>query len=258
MTSPSTATVAQKSTIGKSIWAVVAGFLVIIALSLGTDEILHLLRVYPPWKEPMWDPKLNALALSYRLLFDTFGSYITAKLAPRAPLKHAVIGGFIGLVLSLGGVAAAMKVETGPLWYPIALALSSPITAWIGGMRFVRNSAGDGFSLIVCEVDLRVGGRWRFVLQGPDGKTMGMGGVYVALTPPDGSIHTEAFDDFPGEARVTTVLTEKDGKTTLVATSLAPSKEIRDAVIASGMEHGAAETYDRLAELLSQQLAAAR
>jgi uncharacterized protein YndB with AHSA1/START domain len=114
-----------------------------------------------------------------------------------------------------------------------------------------------GFSLIVCEVDLRVGGRWRFVLEGPDGRTMGMGGIYIALTPPDGSIHTEAFDDFPGEARVTTVLTEEHGKTTLVATSLAPSKEIRDAVIASGMEHGAAETYDRLAELLSQQLATA-
>jgi uncharacterized protein YndB with AHSA1/START domain len=115
-----------------------------------------------------------------------------------------------------------------------------------------------GYSLVVCEVDLRVGGRWRFVLKGPDGSTMGMGGVYVALTPPDGSIHTEAFDDFPGEARVTTVLTEDNGKTTLEATSLAPSKEIRDAVIASGMEHGAAETYDRLAELLSQQLAATR
>lgn len=112
-----------------------------------------------------------------------------------------------------------------------------------------------GFSLPVCEVDLRVGGRWRYELAGPDGKTMGMGGKYLELSPPDGLVHTEAFDDFPGEARVTTVLTEKDGKTTLVVTSLAASKEIRDAVIASGMEHGAAETYDRLAELLTLQLA---
>ena len=112
-----------------------------------------------------------------------------------------------------------------------------------------------GFSLLVCEVDLRVGGHWRYVLQGPDGHTMGMSGTYLELSPPNGSVHTEAFDDFPGEARVTTVLTEQNGKTTLVATSLAPSKEIRDAVIASGMEHGAAETYDRLAELLALQLA---
>jgi hypothetical protein len=140
MTSPSASVGAKQSTTGRSIWAVVAGFLIIIVLSLGTDQILHLLRVYPKWNEPMWDPKLNALALSYRLIYDTFGSYVTARLAPRAPVKHALIGGFIGLVLSLGGVAAAMKGNMGPLWYPIALALSSPLTAWIGGMLFVRNS----------------------------------------------------------------------------------------------------------------------
>ena len=87
---------------------------------------------------------------------------------------------------------------------------------------------------------------------------MGMSGVYIALTPPEGSIHTEAFDDFPGEARVTTVLTEENGKTTLEATSLAPSKEIRDAVIASGMEHGAAETYDRLASCFRSSCAETR
>jgi hypothetical protein len=144
MTTPSASVGSKQSTIGRSIWAVVAGFLIIIVLSLGTDQILHLLRVYPKWNEPMWDPKLNALALSYRLIYDTFGSYVTARLAPRAPVKHALIGGFIGLVLSLGGVAAAMKGNMGPLWYPIALALSSPLTAWIGGMLFVRNSERAG------------------------------------------------------------------------------------------------------------------
>jgi hypothetical protein len=133
---------APRRNIGRSIWAVLAGFLVIFVLSLGTDEILHLLNVYPPWKEPMWDPKLNALALGYRLIFDTFGSYLTARLAPYAPMKHALIGGFIGLVLSLGGVAAAMQVNLGPLWYPIALALSSPVTAWIGGSLYLRKTTG--------------------------------------------------------------------------------------------------------------------
>jgi hypothetical protein len=140
MTTPAASLSPSRSTIWKSIWAIVAGFLVIIVLSLGTDEILHLLGIYPPWNEPMWDPKLNALALGYRLIFDILGSYVTAKLAPRAPLKHALIGGFIGLVLSLGGVIAAMKGNMGPLWYPVALALSSPITAWIGGMLFVSNA----------------------------------------------------------------------------------------------------------------------
>jgi len=133
---------ADRPNIGRSIWAVVAGILVIIVLSLGLDEILHLAHVYPPWNEPMWDPKLNALALGYRLLFDTFGSYVTAKLAPRRALRHALIGGFIGLVLSMGGVYASTQQHMGPLWYPIFLAISSPITAWIGGTLFVRNSAG--------------------------------------------------------------------------------------------------------------------
>ena len=109
-----------------------------------------------------------------------------------------------------------------------------------------------GWSLSVCEVDLRVGGGFRFILSGPDGRQMGMRGVYRELAPPDRSVHMESFDDFPGEpAQVTTVLVEQDGKTTLTATVLSPSREVRDAMIQSGMEHGAAESYDKLAELLA-------
>ena len=141
MTAPTAAVPASRRSVGRSIWAVVAGFIVITVLSLAVDEIFHLLHVYPPWGVPMWDPKLNALALSYRLIIDTFGSYLTAKLAPYAPLRHAVIGGFIGLVLSLLGGGVAVKAGMGPLWYPVVLAVSSPITAWIGGRMFVRNSA---------------------------------------------------------------------------------------------------------------------
>jgi uncharacterized protein YndB with AHSA1/START domain len=107
------------------------------------------------------------------------------------------------------------------------------------------------WSLATCEVDLKVGGKWRFVLRGPDGEEMGMGGVYREIAPPERDVHTEVFDDFPGEGVVTGVLVEDRGKTTLTATILYASKEIRDAVIKSGMEHGAAESYDRLAELLA-------
>ncbi len=107
-----------------------------------------------------------------------------------------------------------------------------------------------GYSLTVCEVDLRVGGAWRYVLKGPDGTTMGMGGVYHEIVPGRRTVNTESFDDYPGDSVVTTVLTEHDGKTTLTATARYESKEVRDAVVESGMEHGAAETYDRLAELL--------
>lgn len=107
-----------------------------------------------------------------------------------------------------------------------------------------------GFSLVVCDVDLNVGGKWRFVLRKPDGADVGMYGVYREITPPDRMVHTEAFDEYPGASVVTTVLVEDHGKTTLTATLVFPSQEIRDAVIETGMEHGAAESYDRMAELL--------
>jgi len=108
-----------------------------------------------------------------------------------------------------------------------------------------------GWSLVVCEVDLKVGGTWRFVLRGPDGNDMGMRGVYREIAAPDRSVHTESFDDYPGESLVTTLLVENRGKTTLTATVRYPSQEVRDAVITSGMEHGAAESYDKLAEYLA-------
>lgn len=107
-----------------------------------------------------------------------------------------------------------------------------------------------GWNLVVCEVDLRVGGAWRYVLEGPDGRSMGMGGEYREIVPGERTVHTEAFDDYPGDSVVTVVLTEHDGRTTMTGTVLYDSQETRDAVVESGMEHGAAETYDRLADLL--------
>lgn len=107
-----------------------------------------------------------------------------------------------------------------------------------------------GWSLVVCEIDFRVGGAWRYVLEGPDGRSMGMGGEYREIVPGERTVHTESFDDYPGDSVVTVVLTEHEGRTTLTGTVLYESQEVRDAVVESGMEHGAAETYDRLAELL--------
>ena len=109
-----------------------------------------------------------------------------------------------------------------------------------------------GWTLTECEVDLRVGGAWRFFSHGPDGRSMGMRGVYREIVPSERLQYTEAFDDFAqhSEAIVTTTLEERDGKTTLTNLILSPSRDVRDAVIRSGMEHGAAETYDRLADVL--------
>lgn len=109
-----------------------------------------------------------------------------------------------------------------------------------------------GWSLSVCEVDLRLGGAWRFVLRGPDGREMGMRGVYRELAPPHRSVHSESFDDYPGESIVTAVFEEQGGKTKLTATILYPSKEVRDIVLQSGMARGAGESYDKLAEVLAE------
>jgi uncharacterized protein YndB with AHSA1/START domain len=108
-----------------------------------------------------------------------------------------------------------------------------------------------GWTMEVCEVDLRVGGKYRFVWRGPD-MTMGMGGAYREVVPPTRLVSTEKFDEawYEGEAIDTIVLVEQDGKTTVTTTVRFVSREVRDAVIKSGMASGVAESYDKLAELL--------
>ena len=107
-----------------------------------------------------------------------------------------------------------------------------------------------GWTLPVCAIDFRPGGAWRFVCRGPDGTDMGMRGVYQEITPPERFVSTESFDDYPGESLNTLVLSEEAGRTTITTTVLYPSKEVRDAVLGSGMQEGASQTYDRLAEYL--------
>jgi uncharacterized protein YndB with AHSA1/START domain len=108
-----------------------------------------------------------------------------------------------------------------------------------------------GWSLDTCEVDQKVGGGFRFILNGPDGKKLGMRGIYREIAAPERSVHVESYDDYPGESLVTSAFTEDNGKTTLTVTVEYPSPEVRDIVLKSGMEHGAAETYDKLAEMLA-------
>lgn len=127
----------------RSVWAVFASFLVVFILSLGTDQVLHMLNVYPPWGQPMFEPGLNALALSYRLVFGVIGGYVVAGLAPHSPMKHAIIGGVIGLVLSsIGAAIAISKGDLGPSWYPIALALSAIPTSWAGAKLYLARARG--------------------------------------------------------------------------------------------------------------------
>ena len=111
-----------------------------------------------------------------------------------------------------------------------------------------------GWSMPICEIDLRVGGVYRYVWRrDSDGSEMGMGGVYREIVAPERLVTTEKFDQpwYPGEAVGTTVLVEQNGKTTITQTVLYQSREAREAVLKSGMEKGVAASYDRLAELLA-------
>jgi uncharacterized protein YndB with AHSA1/START domain len=109
---------------------------------------------------------------------------------------------------------------------------------------------GDGYSVPVCEIDLRPGGKWRFVNRTPNGEQVTFYGEYREIDPPERVVFTEIFEPFPDAVSVvTSVLAEENGKTRLTVTALYPSPEVRDMVIKSGMEHGAATSYDRLEEV---------
>ncbi len=111
----------------------------------------------------------------------------------------------------------------------------------------------DGWSMPVCEIDLRVGGKYRYVWKSDsDGREMGMGGIYREVVAPERIVATEVFDEawYPGEAVDTIVFAERDGKTTLTQTILYNSRETRDAVLKSPMQTGMAASYDRLEKFL--------
>jgi uncharacterized protein YndB with AHSA1/START domain len=111
----------------------------------------------------------------------------------------------------------------------------------------------DTWSLSTCHVDWRVGGGFRFLMQGPKGQKMGMNGRYVELDAPHRSVHQEWFDEWPGEYTVDAAFTEAEGKTTIVVRLKYPSKEFCDGMLGSGMEHGAAQCYDRLERVLDMR-----
>jgi uncharacterized protein YndB with AHSA1/START domain len=111
---------------------------------------------------------------------------------------------------------------------------------------------GEGYSVPVCEIDLRVGGKWRFVNRHPKGEAA-FYGEYRELNPPDGCVFTEIFAEFPDVVSVvTSVLTEENGKTRMTATVEYPSQQVRDMVVSTGMAKGAALSYDRLEDLLAE------
>jgi hypothetical protein len=122
----------------RSILAVFLGFVAIVALSLGTDQVLHVLDIYPPWGQPMNEVGDNLLALAYRCVYGVVGSYITARFAPHSPMLHVWIGAGIGFVLGTIGAIVAINANLGPIWYPVLLALSAIPCAWLAGALYQK------------------------------------------------------------------------------------------------------------------------
>ncbi len=127
------------------------------------------------------------------------------------------------------------------------------VRQWLGGL--------PGWTMPVCDMDVRVGGTYRWVWhQESDGTTMGMGGVYREVKAPERIVTTEKFDEawYPGESLNTLVLTEQGGRTTLTQAMRYESAAAREAVIKSGMEQGVTASYDRLDDVLAATSGAGR
>jgi hypothetical protein len=117
---------------------VLAGLATIFATTTATDVVLHATGVFPPSGAVGMSDALFVLAFSYRAVFDVFGCYLTARLAPARPMRHAMILGAIGLVLSILGAIALWDPEFA--WYPIALAASALPSGWLGGRLAVQHA----------------------------------------------------------------------------------------------------------------------
>jgi len=130
----------------KSIWAVVAGVLTIIVVTTVVDIVLHAAGVFPPMDQPI-DDGLALLATSYRVVISVAGAWLTARLAPDKPMKHAVILGVVGTVLGLVGAAATWNLGLGPRWYPITVAvLAIPSAGSVARSTRCSRAGAEGWS----------------------------------------------------------------------------------------------------------------
>ena len=123
----------------KSVWAVLAGALVVVVLTTLVDFGLHVAGVFPPLNEPIGDA-LALLASSYRIVISIAGAWLTARLAPKNPMRHAMVLGAIGALLALIGVVATWNLGLGPRWYPISLVVLAIPQAWAGAKLYELQS----------------------------------------------------------------------------------------------------------------------
>jgi hypothetical protein len=124
----------------KSVLAVCAGVLIVIGVTTLIDVVLRMLDVYPATDKPL-DDRLSLIATSYRVVIGVGGAWVTARLAPDQPLKHAMYLGYVGFALALLGTIVTWNMGLAPRWYPIVVAVLPIPQAWIGGKLFERQSA---------------------------------------------------------------------------------------------------------------------
>ena len=129
--------------------------------------------------------------------------------------------------------------------------------AWTNCEHLKRWWGPPTWSLPECEIDLRAGGRWRYLMRGEGGEEMGMYGEYIEVAAPTRLVSTENFEGewfepMGGGTINTMVLEERDGTTTMTVTSRYKSKEARDGVLQFPMEEGVEESFKRLDELLAE------
>lgn len=125
--------------IGRSILAVLAGIVVGIVLSTGTDFGLHAIGLVPSVKE-RWPNHLLVLAATYRAIYGIFASYVIARLAPNRPMAHSLVTAGLGMVVSSLGAISAWSTTVGQHWYTVALPLTALPTAWIGAKFWLMQS----------------------------------------------------------------------------------------------------------------------
>ena len=132
--------VAQSRNIGRSVRALICGFVAAFVLSLGSDLAVHEIGLWPDMNRPM-SSQLFVVATLYRTIYGVLSGYVVARLAPYKPLEHALVGGCIGVVLSIVGAAVTWNKDMGPHWYPVALIALALPSAWAGGILRVRQLA---------------------------------------------------------------------------------------------------------------------
>lgn len=126
----------------RSVWSVIAGILFVVGVTTGVDIVLHATGIFPPWGQPI-DGAGAFLALSYRIVIGVGGAWLTARLAPASPMKHAMALGFVGVVLASLGAVATWNLGLGPRWYPVSLVVLAIPQCWAGGWVYESRLGRD-------------------------------------------------------------------------------------------------------------------